>query len=369
MFATSIIKLAYKHVAKPIYFRRDPEKVHDEVVKLGKIIGRIGPMRLVTEKLFRFDHPALAQTIGGIYFRNPVGLAAGFDKNADLINTMPAVGAGFMQIGSITGEPCEGNPKPRLWRLPLSRGLVVNYGLKNDGAEAISKRLRDKKFALPVSTSVAKTNSPNTVDTQSGIADYVKAFKLTASIGDITTVNISCPNAFGGEPFNNPEKLNALLFELNKIETSKQIWLKVTPDLTTDQLDELREVADRHRVHGFIIANLTKRRDRASIRHDEITQAGEGGISGRPTNEPANQLISHLYKTADDKYTIIGTGGIFNAEDAYTMIRNGASLVQLITGMIFEGPQLIGEINKGLVELLKRDGFENIGDAVGSAHR
>jgi len=307
------------------------------------------------------------QTIGGIRFSNPIGLAAGFDKNAQLTRILPCVGFGFEEVGSITGEPCVGNPKPRLWRLPKSQGLVVYYGLKNDGCEAIAKRLRNEHFKFPVGVSVAKTNNSQTVDVQAGIADYEKAFRAFLDIGDYFTVNISCPNAFGGEPFSSPEKLDALLACLDTIETPKPIFLKMPADISTYELDALVAVADRHRVHGFVLTNLTKKRDRPEIVQDEIKGLDKGGVSGKPVYDASNKMISHLYKAVGKRYVIIGCGGIFSAADAYEKIRCGASLVQLITGMIFEGPQLIGEINCGLVRLLKRDGFSNISEAIGVA--
>jgi dihydroorotate dehydrogenase len=220
-----------------------------------------------------------------------------------------------------------------------------------------------------VGISVAKTNSPSTIQIRDGIADYAKAFRAFEGIGDYATINISCPNAFGGEPFTDPTSLDLLLTEIDTIPTNKPIFLKVPADSTTEQLDALVAIADRHRVHGFVIANLTKTYTRPEIQPDEIQQARCGGVSGKATFACSNALIAHLYRTAGTRYVIIGCGGIFSAEDAYEKIRQGASLVQLITGMIFEGPQLIGEINRGLVRLLTRDGFSSIRDAIGSAHQ
>lgn len=369
MFATSIQRWFYACVVKPLFFQIDPERVHDNVVRFGAALGRVGAARRLTRFLFHYQHPALVQEVLGITFSNPVGLTAGFDKNAELVDIVPAVGFGFAEIGSITGEPCEGNPKPRLWRLPKSRGLVVWYGLKNDGCEAVASRLRDRHFAIPIGTSIARTNSPTTVELEAGIADYVKAFRVFADIGDYMAVNISCPNTCGGEPFTDPLRLDRLLSALDKIATQKPIFLKMPVDITFDELDELVRVSDRHRVHGFIVSNLTKRYDRSAINQDEVRGITRGGISGRPVFDPSNELISHLYRTGGSRYVIIGSGGIFSAEDAYEKIRCGASLVQLATGLIFEGPQLIGEINRGLVQLLHRDKFQNISEAIGCAFR
>ena len=369
MLATKTQKFIYQRALKPYFFSQDPEHIHDRMCALGKRIGESAIGRSLCKRLFTYAHPSLEQEVLGMHFRNPVGLTAGFDKNAELTGVMPAVGFGFEVVGSVTGEPCVGNAKPRLWRLPKSKGLLVYYGLKNDGCEAIASRLSRKKFDIPIGISIAKTNSPETVDFVKGIADYKKAMEQMSDVGDYFVVNISCPNAFGGEPFADPKRLDELLCVLDEVQTTKPVLLKIAVDISSRELDELLEVSDRHRVHGFILSNLTKKYDRPTINQDELDGIEKGGISGRPTSKPSNQLISHLYKTAGDRYVIVGVGGIFSAEDAYEKICSGASLVQLATGMIFEGPQLIGEINKGLVRLLKKDGFESIAQAVGSKHR
>lgn len=308
----------------------------------------------------------LEQKIFGITFPNPVGLTAGFDKDAELTDIIPEVGFGFAEVGSITGEPCEGNPRPRLWRLPESKGLVVWYGLKNKGCVEVANHLIDKSFRIPIGTNIARTNSPSTVELGAGIEDYAKAFKVFTEIGAYTTVNISCPNTCGGEPFTSPQNLDRLLDRLDAITTTKPIVLKLPVDITESELDDIIDVATRHRVHGFIISNLTKQFKRHEIAQEEVKEGMKGGISGRPVFERSNELISHLYRRIGSSHIIIGSGGIFSAKDAYEKICRGASLVQLATGMIFEGPQLIGEINFGLIDLLKADGFTNVAQAIGS---
>jgi dihydroorotate dehydrogenase subfamily 2 len=302
-------------------------------------------------------------------FTNPIGLAAGFDKDAHLLEILPDVGFGFAEIGSVTGEPCQGNPKPRLWRLPKSQGLVVYYGLKNDGCEAIARRLEGRVFRMPIGISVAKTNVPETVAMEAGIADYAKAFRAFATIGDYLTVNISCPNAFGGEPFTDPKRLERLLVALEVIPTNHPVFLKMPVDLPEQTVATLLDVAKRYRVQGVIFANLTKRYDRPEIDPAERADLRKGGVSGKPVTKDANRLLSWAYRTYGSRFVYVGCGGVFSARDAYEKIRQGASLVQLITGMVFEGPQLIGELNRGLVRLLARDGFATVAEAVGAAHR
>lgn len=369
MFATSFFRWSYRYILKPIAFRFDPEDVHDAMIRVAAKFGKFPWVQRVLHHCFAFSHPSLSQTILDIHFQNPVGLSAGFDKNAQIIDTIAAVGFGFSEVGSITGEPCFGNPKPRLWRLPKSQAIMVWYGLKNDGATAITDRLRTKSFSIPVGTSVARTNDASTIDINAGIADYAKAFSAFSDIGAYTTVNISCPNTCGGEPFTTPDRLDRLLTELDTIATQKPVFLKFPVDLPIEAIDALVAVALRHRVHGVILSNLTKDHHSAAIDQSELSDAMRGGLSGVPTRERSNILIAHVYRTAGENLIIIGSGGVFSAHDAYAKIRAGASLVQLVTGMVFQGPQLIGEINCGLAALLAHDGFTTISEAIGADHR
>lgn len=358
-----MFKYLYQRVLKPIFFKVDPELVHDSITVLGALLGATWLGRKIIKSLWYFESPALEQEIAGIRFKNPVGLAAGFDKNAHLMKILPQVGFGFEELGSVTGEACKGNSKTRLWRLPKSKSLVVNYGLKNDGAEAISKRLQGKKFEFPLGISAAKTNSPSTVETKDGINDYLKVINSFKGIGDYYTINLSCPNAFGGQPFCEPVKLKDLLEAVKPKGLDKPTFIKVSPDITQKDLDQMIDLCLEYGVVGVICSNLTKVRDSKNILDSKVPE--KGGLSGKLVEELAELQIKRVYQRSKGKLVVIGLGGIFNAEDAYRKIRLGASLVQLITGMIFEGPQLIGQINRGLVELLKADGYQNISEAIG----
>lgn len=360
----AIIHFVYARVLKHVFFHIDPEKVHDRIVKNGDLLGKSVVTRAVTCLAFGYHHPTLEQEILGMRFANPVGLAAGFDKDAQLTGILPSVGFGFVEVGSITGEPCEGNPKPRLWRLPHTRALVVHYGLKNKGSKVLAERLRGRTFGFPVGISIAKTNCKATADRDVGIADYAKAYAAFADIGAYTTVNISCPNAFGGQPFTSSEDLDALLFTLRRIPSDKPMFLKMPPDITSEQVDAIIEVAREHGVAGFICVNLTK--DRSRLRIDgRDTLPEQGSVSGKPVEDLSNKQIAHIHRRTRGEFVIIGCGGIFSAKDAYKKILVGASLVQLITGMIYEGPQLISAINSGLVGLLRKDGYGSVAEAVG----
>jgi dihydroorotate dehydrogenase len=356
----------YRNILKRIFFLNDPELVHNRMVRIGHKLGKSSFGKVTTKWLFNYQSPMLKQDVLGIHFKNPIGLAAGFDKDAQLVDIMPSVGFGFEEIGSITGESCEGNPKPRLWRLKKSKSLVVYYGLKNLGADAISRKLKEKEFRFPVGISIAKTNSQETCDTTKGVSDYLKTYKAFEAIGHYYTLNISCPNTFGGQPFTDPTKLEKLLAAIDGQSYTKPIFIKLSPDLSTQDVDDILNVIENHKIAGLIISNLTKNRVNQKIKDDNIPE--HGGLSGKVVEDLSNDLIKYVYAKTQGKYVIIGCGGVFSAQDAYKKIKLGATLIQMVTGMIFEGPQIISEINSGLVDLLKNDGYKNISEAVGKAH-
>ena len=355
-----IIHGLYMGVLKPIFFRNDPEEVHERMVGFGAMLGRHAWGRSLTAGLFGYEDPILRQDICGIAFENPIGLSAGFDKNARLPDILGSVGFGFAEIGSVTGEPCAGNPRPRLWRLPEAESLAVYYGLANDGAEAIAARLAGRTFDIPIGISVAMTNCSANLDLGAAVGDYEKAFRVMEPHAAYITVNISCPNAEGGQPFSRPENLERLLMALDAVPLSvatKPIFVKLSPDISAEETDKLLDVIRRHRVHGIICTNLTKK----------ISAVGtKGGLSGKAVQDLSDELLRRVYRATGGKYILIGSGGVFTAADAYRKIRLGASLVQLITGMIYEGPQMVGEVNRGVADLLRRDGFTSVTQAVGA---
>jgi len=362
-----IMKFLYKNIVKRIVFLFDPESVHDFFNITGRFLGSNVVTRYLTRAVFYYKNSILSQKILGIKFENPVGLAAGFDKNIELYKILPEVGFGYEEGGSITGDKSEGNPKPRLWRLKKSQGLIVYYGLNNKGADEISNRIKKDKFSFPLGISVAKTNCERTAISEEGIKDYLKGFNLTKDIGSYMTINVSCPNAHGGQPFTDADSLDKLLNVIVKNRNKKPIFIKMPPDLKRQEIDDIIEISLKYKIDGFICTNLTKdRTNKKMMAHVyEKNIVGYGGISGKPVEDLSNETIKYIYKKTQGKTTIIGVGGIFRAEDAYKKIRLGASLLQMITGMIFEGPQVVGEINQGLAKLLKKDGFENISEAVG----
>ncbi|CEM36892.1 unnamed protein product [Vitrella brassicaformis CCMP3155] len=394
----AMFRCFYQRVLKPHFFRMDPEKCHELAIKSGKVLGATSFTRGTVGVQFGAPHlKELEQTIQGVVFPNCVGLAAGFDKNADLIKLMPHVGFGFEEVGSITGRPCEGNPKPRVWRLPQSESLQIWFGLCNDGAEKIAQRLRvnhphllrsnmtksmdkggknGRRQAPPFVTgiSIAKTNCRETVEEHVGIQDYVQAYRELLDVGHYWAINVSCPNVYqdnGRQPFTEPEPLDKLLTALRGVhEFDRPTFVKIGPDLSSQQVDGIIDVCLRHGVTGMIISNLTKKREGNTHIHEEDLLGGKlpylGGLSGKVVEDLTNQLIRYVYAKSGGKLVIVGVGGVFTAEDAYRKIRNGASLVQLITGMIYRGPQLISDIVVGLSDLLAKDGFTHISQAVGA---
>lgn len=370
MLFTNFIGSSYRNFLKPFFFKRDPEDVHDRMLIVGQRLGSSKMLSKLTRKVFHYESDMLSQNILGVNFSNPVGLSAGFDKDAKLVNTLPHVGFGSAEIGSVTLGSYEGNPKPRLYRLPKDNALVVYYGLKNDGVKAISKRIKSsykKRDDFVLGISVARTNSKEASSLEAGIKDYKECLEYLVKndVGAYYTVNISCPNTFYGEPYTTPEKLDKLLRELSKVKTQKPVFLKMPINLSWKEFDDLLKVIVKHSVKGVVIGNLNKDRNSKYVTED-YPESIKGGVSGLPTRELSNNLIERTYLKYKDKLVIIGVGGIDSAETAYQKITLGASAVQLITGMIFQGPQLIGEINKGLIDLMKADGFENISEAVGT---
>jgi dihydroorotate dehydrogenase subfamily 2 len=354
----------YRKAVRPVLFGIDPEVIHDRMTDVAEFFGRTAPTRALTRAFFRYDNPALRQTIAGVDFTNPVGLSAGFDKNARLTQVMADIGFGFEEIGSMSIRPCAGNPKPRLQRLPESKSVLVNYGLMNDGAEVIAARLSKARSGLPLGISLVPTNDAGATTIPAMVEEVAAAHRILAPHAAYITLNLSCPNACQPQPFMSPVALRELLPEIVKLPNQRPIFLKISPDVPFGQLDELMAVAAEHKVTGFIATNLTKQREGNSALHNTDLPE-KGGLSGKVVSELADRSLEHLARQSAGRFVLMGVGGIFSAEDAYRKIGLGASLLQLITGMLYEGPGLIGSINHGLVERLVRDGFKNISDAVG----
>lgn len=360
----------YEKVLKPIFFCFDPELMHDVFVGFGQFLGSTSFTRWIVSSVCDYEHPSLATRVAGIDFKNPIGLGAGFDKDVRLTKIMPAVGFGFMEVGAITHFPYRGNDGSRLARLPKDRALIVYYGLKNDGAEAIEKKLRRLDFAFPVGVNIAKTNRTD-VRGDASVADYVATYQALARYFSYVTLNVSCPNAQDGCTFQEPAMLDSLLTALSREAKLRPVFLKLSVDLSPDAVDAIITIVERHHglVDGFVIGNLSKNRGALHLQSpkEEVDAIPEGGISGAPVRDLSTAMIRHIYAKTGGKYLLVGIGGVFTAEDAYEKITAGASLVQIVTGLIYGGPMAVRRINRGLLKLLARDGYATVADAVGTA--
>ena len=360
----------YKTCIKPVLFKLNPDFVHEMITTIGEIGSKTVVTRYLLQSAYDYQNPKLETTVFGLSFKNPVGIAGGFDKDCKLIETLPLIGFGFTEVGSITAKPYEGNERPWNIRLIDDQSILVNYGLKNKGAKVLKEKIRSKKRKVPLIINIAKTNDP-TIKGSDSFEDYYQSLKLLLPEADIINLNISCPNTGDGTLFcESPTLLKGLLDRLSKEKISKPIVLKIKPDLNQKLLKEIILLSISYPfIKGFILSNLTKNRDLIKKVTQKKIEQNHGGLSGKPVQKLSDEMIKNVYQWTKGKYPIIGLGGIFTAEDAYRKICLGASLVELATGMIFQGPATIKRINKGLVTLLEKDGYTTISQAVGSKNK
>lgn len=359
-------KVLYR-IMRPLIFLMDPEEAHYMFKRVGVFLGSNFLTRFITSILFNYGHKSLNTKVDGVEYRNPVGLSAGFDKDGELTKIYPSIGFGLAELGSFTGEVCPGNPGKRLFRMVKSKSILVWYGLNNQGAETISKRLKGVNFGkLKVGINAAKSNLTPEFDLQDSIDDYTKTMDLFKDIGDYYTINISCPNTQDGEPFVDKENLDALLVAVNahRVE-GRPIYVKLAADITLEEINVIVDACMEHKMDGVVLTNLAKPAYNKEYVEEELPYH-KGAMSGLPLQRISTNVIRHVYRRSRGKLTIIGVGGVFSAKDAYEKITSGASLLHMISTLIFDGPQNINEINRGLVKLLKADGFSSIEEAVGS---
>jgi len=335
-----------------ILFLFTPEKAHKISVVLIKIILRIPLLRLLLAK--EVVHEKLAVNLFGLTFKNPVGLAAGFDKDARFFNEMGALGFGFVEIGTVTPLPQEGNPKPRLFRLKSDAAIINRMGFNNEGVTAVAKRLAKRKMSdnLIIGGNIGKNKwTPN----EKANDDYIKVFKELYPYVDYFAVNVSSPNTENLRALQDKEPLMKLLGELKRLnielQRPKPILLKIAPDLSNDQLDDIVEIALSLPLDGIIATNTTISRQGLMTRPEVVSEIGAGGLSGKPLTKRSTEVIRYLNQKLGGSIPIIGVGGIHSTEDALEKLAAGASLIQLYTGFIYEGASLIADINN---ELIKR---------------
>jgi len=360
----------YTAIIRPALFRLDAEWVHDRAIGACALAGRMGPLCRWLDSRHRVRDPRLNVEVAGLSFDNPVGLAAGFDKSGRAARTLASLGFGHVEVGSVSADASDGNPKPRLWRLPEDRAILVHYGLPNDGAEAVAERLDGISLPVPLGLNVVKTNRgpgapPEPEDDI--IEDYVRSVARLRDVADYLTLNLSCPNTqTGRNHFAEPGNTGRLLSALADIEPACPVFLKVAlPESPAETETLLEEVEPFGFVSGFTY-NLPPGQPEGLRTSADFLAGKLGAVSGSPVQERIDAAIADLYARMDrSRYAIIGAGGVFTAEDAYRKLRLGASLVQLMTAMIYEGPGVVWKINRGLCELLERDGVKSVAEVVG----
>jgi dihydroorotate dehydrogenase len=364
--------MLYRSLLRPILFRLPPETAHELALhSLTLALGTHFTQNFVAKRLARSSFGNLQRF--GLTFANPVGLAAGFDKNGVAIEALAALGFGHIEAGTVTWQPQPGNPRPRLFRLPLDQALINRAGFNNAGAGAFAQRVGKQRHACVVGVSIGKSRVTPIED---AVSDYLKCFESVYPVADYIAVNVSSPNTPGLRDLQKAEQLETLLGALQERNQELAtlasrssllpLLVKLAPDLNQSEVEMIVDVARRAKVSGIIATNTTVSREGLRTPVAEVSGYGAGGLSGAPLRRQSTEMIANLYRLAAGTMTIIGVGGIFTAEDAWEKICAGASLVQLYTGFIYQGPAIAREINDGLADIVKREGFHSLDEAVGS---
>lgn len=338
----------YKRFVKPLLFLLSPEKAHRFTMRLFALGLGLPVMSSVIRNLFHFSHKNLERQVLGLSFKNPVGLAAGFDKDGKYLNLLPHMGFGFIEIGTVTPKPQDGNPRPRLFRLPADNALINRMGFNNEGVEALVERLK-KAYAknIIIGGNIGKNKVTPNEDAQN---DYTFCFEALFPWVDYFVVNVSSPNTPGLRELQEKEPLTRLLQTLQHLNRSKEnqkpVLLKIAPDLSNEQLDDILEIVKNTGINGIIATNTTISREGLQTETEHI---GAGGLSGVPLQKHSTEIIRYLRTNGHKDLVIIGVGGISSPESALEKLNAGADLIQVYTGLIFEGPSLVKEINKAIL--------------------
>lgn len=365
---TYSIGFTYRYFLRPIIFLSPSEIVHERMTDMGERMGKSNIFRRIFSILLNTVHPSLSQEVVGIQFDKPLGLSAGFDYQAKLTQVIPALDFGFGTVGTITNKPYGGNPPPLLGRLVKSRSLMVNKGFKNAGMKALLQKLEGYSFSIPIGLSIGQTNTNTFKTCEDAIKDIVASFKQAEKSTvpfSYYELNISCPNLHSAIEFYSPGNLRQLLSAVSARNLKKPLFIKMPITQSDAEVKKMLAVIVSFPVAGVIFGNLQKNRQDPSLNPSEVAKFSNGNFSGKPTEKRSNELIRLTYKKYGEKLVIIGCGGVFSAEDAYKKVKLGATLVQYITGLIFEGPQLTTQIHTGLEILLRQDGFTHISQAIG----
>ncbi len=358
---------------RPILFELDAELIHRVAMSMLALIMRIGFLRALFARYFRIQNPVLEQHLLGIDFENPVGLAAGFDKDAKYFNALNALGFGSIEIGTITAVAQDGNPRPRLFRLPKDRALLNRMGFNNEGSQAVANRLQKTNIETILGINLGKSR---VVEISDALSDYEVSFERLFDFGHYFVVNVSSPNTPGLRGLQQRAPLLELLRGLQTLNqklavdrnsSPRPLLVKISPDLSDQELDDILAIVQRCKISGIIATNTTLERD--TLCSAEQSLLGSGEISGLPVQDRSRDIISKIYTRTHGRLPVIGVGGIFDAEDALRTIEAGASLVQIWTGFVYEGPFVVRRINRDLIRLCNERGYANITDAIGTRAR
>ena len=342
-------------ILRPYIFSLDPEVAHDLAIKSLKF-------NILPRSLFKVENEEILQTnLFNNKIPNPIGLAAGFDKSAEVYNSLFKLGYGFVEVGTVTPKRQLGNPKPRIFRLEKDKALINRLGFNNHGSEIISKRISD---SAPLG--VLGINIGPNKDTEKKEEDYYYCLEKLSTLADYLTINISSPNTEGLRDFHHNKKMDDLLKGINKIRKkrniNKAILLKLSPDLERDDIGKIIELINKYDIQGIIISNTT---DKNRNNLDDVNKNEVGGLSGEPLKDISTNLIKEFYKETKGKIKIIGVGGVDSGRSAFEKISSGADVVQLYTGMVYKGPGIVKEIKKDLISILKKEKFKNVREAIG----
>jgi len=339
----------YKNLLFPIISKIDPERIHYYAMDALQFFYKIPGAKSLLKYFFSFEEPSLEKNVMGLKFKNPVGLAAGFDKNGKWINELSTLGFGFIEIGTVTPLPQEGNPKPRLFRLKSDEALINRMGFNNHGIKEVVENLKKVNAEIIIGGNIGKNKI---TDNANANTDYILAYEALYDYVDYFVVNVSSPNTPGLRELQEKEPLMHLLSTIQSKNQSKTkpkpILLKIAPDLTDSQLDDIVEIVKLTKIEGVIATNTTLSREDLKADEASLSEIGAGGLSGKPLKDRATQVIQYLKNKSENSFVIIGVGGIYSAEDAIEKLKAGASLVQVYSGFVYEGPSLAKTICKGL---------------------
>lgn len=342
----------YRFLIRPLLFLVDPEIIHHFTFNFLKFSCTIPGVRNILSAIHKKEHPKLEKTLFGVKFNNPVGLAAGLDKDAKLIDELSTFGFGFIEIGTVTPRPQPGNDKPRLFRLPADQGLINRMGFNNKGAAHAASRLKERRSGVVIGGNIGKNK---TTPNEDAILDYESCFETLYPYVDYFVVNVSSPNTPGLRDLQEKEPLKKLLLAVKMLSNAKTkpkpVLLKIAPDLTVTQLDDIVEILRESGTDGVIATNTTISREGLATSKKTVDRIGAGGLSGKPVRERSTEVIAYLRAKLGPGYPIIGVGGIMKPEDAIEKLKAGADLVQIYTGFIYEGPGFVKRILREVIRM------------------